>query len=134
MEPLDIDGAYLYTPLIFPDHRGTFHESYRSAELTAFTGQPMPVAQVNCVVSGRGALCGVHFCDAPPRRPGPRQPWFGTGPRHRVNRGGTGSDGWGITSGVIDRWFTARQSEGVGARAGALRPVDRLSGSDVRTL
>ncbi|UKY53690.1 dTDP-4-dehydrorhamnose 3,5-epimerase family protein [Streptomyces inhibens] len=37
MEPLDIDGAYLYTPLIFPDHRGTFHESYRSAELTAFT-------------------------------------------------------------------------------------------------
>ncbi|MGP8297721.1 dTDP-4-dehydrorhamnose 3,5-epimerase family protein [Streptomyces inhibens] len=66
MEPLDIDGAYLYTPRIFPDHRGTFHESYRSVELTAFTGQPMPVAQVNCVVSGKGTLRGVHFCDVPP--------------------------------------------------------------------
>jgi dTDP-4-dehydrorhamnose 3,5-epimerase len=65
MEPLDIDGAYLYTSVDFPDRRGVFREVYRGSELTELIGSPMPVAQVNCVVSHRGAVRGVHFSELP---------------------------------------------------------------------
>jgi dTDP-4-dehydrorhamnose 3,5-epimerase len=66
MEPLDIYGAYLYTSRRFPDDRGEFYEMYRSAEFAEVVGHPMTVAQVNCVVSRRGALRGIHFADVPP--------------------------------------------------------------------
>jgi dTDP-4-dehydrorhamnose 3,5-epimerase len=66
MDPLGIDGAWLSTPRIHPDSRGSFHEAFRGGELAETIGHPLTVAQVNCAVSRRGALRGVHFCDVPP--------------------------------------------------------------------
>jgi dTDP-4-dehydrorhamnose 3,5-epimerase len=65
MEPLDIDGAYLYVPAEFPDRRGSFWATYLSADLAEVTGSAMPVAQVNCISSHRGAIRGIHFSEVP---------------------------------------------------------------------
>ena len=64
MEPLTIEGAWRYTPQRHHDERGAFHELFRHRD-TAL-GAPLDVAQVNCSVSYRGALRGVHFADVPP--------------------------------------------------------------------
>lgn len=62
MQPLSITGALLYTPRIHSDQRGDFLESFRMSDL----GHPFDLAQVNCSVSRRGVLRGVHFADVPP--------------------------------------------------------------------
>lgn len=66
MDRLTINGALLYTPRIHHDPRGLFLESYRAADLREATGRPMEVAQVNCSVSQRGTIRGIHFTDVPP--------------------------------------------------------------------
>ena len=66
MEPVGIDGAWLYTPRIYHDNRGSFFESFRGAEFAEALGYTFGVAQVNCAVSRRGALRGIHFADVPP--------------------------------------------------------------------
>jgi len=66
MEALAIDGAHLYTPRPHRDHRGTFLEAMRGSELASRIGHPMRVAQVNRIVSRKGAIRGVHFADVPP--------------------------------------------------------------------
>ncbi|MFJ2028455.1 dTDP-4-dehydrorhamnose 3,5-epimerase [Streptosporangium sp. NPDC087985] len=66
MEPLSIDGAWCHTPRVHTDPRGVFLESYRSADLEESIGHRLDLAQVNCSVSGRGVLRGVHFADVPP--------------------------------------------------------------------
>ncbi len=65
MEPFSIEGAWLYTPVIHRDDRGSFLEMFRSADVSALAGRPQ-VAQVNCSVSQRGVVRGVHFADVPP--------------------------------------------------------------------
>ncbi|MET8865546.1 dTDP-4-dehydrorhamnose 3,5-epimerase family protein [Nonomuraea sp. NPDC004580] len=62
MDPLGLDGAWLLSPQIHDDHRGSFLEWFRRDALD----RPMDVAQANCSISVRGTLRGVHFSDVPP--------------------------------------------------------------------
>lgn len=66
MEPLDIDGAWVCTPRIHRDDRGSFLEWLRIDELARALGYSPRVAQGNCSVSRRGVIRGIHFADVPP--------------------------------------------------------------------
>jgi len=66
VEPLGIEGAWVFSPRIHTDGRGRFLEWFRGAELSADLGHQMSVAQANCSVSGRGVIRGIHFADVPP--------------------------------------------------------------------
>jgi dTDP-4-dehydrorhamnose 3,5-epimerase len=66
MEPAGIDGAWIFTPRVYPDSRGAFLEWFRPADLSAALGYQLPVGQANCSVSRRGVIRGVHFADVPP--------------------------------------------------------------------
>jgi len=66
MDALDGDGAWLFTPRIHTDERGSFLEWFRDAEFYADLGYRMDVAQANCSVSRRGVIRGIHFSDVPP--------------------------------------------------------------------
>lgn len=66
MEPQDIEGAWTFTPTIFPDERGYFLEQYQSRTFEEHLGYPLRLAQVNCSVSRQGVLRGIHFSDVPP--------------------------------------------------------------------
>ncbi|GAA4514417.1 dTDP-4-dehydrorhamnose 3,5-epimerase family protein [Nonomuraea ferruginea] len=62
MKPLGIDGAWLHTPVVHHDPRGAFAEALRADLLP----RAFELAQVNCSVSRRGVLRGLHFADVPP--------------------------------------------------------------------
>jgi dTDP-4-dehydrorhamnose 3,5-epimerase len=66
MQPLGIEGAWTFTPRIHEDHRGSFLEWFRGAEIRADLGYSPSVAQANCSVSRRGVVRGIHFADVPP--------------------------------------------------------------------
>jgi dTDP-4-dehydrorhamnose 3,5-epimerase len=66
MEPTGIDGAWICTPRIFGDDRGSFLEWFRAEDLSDLLGQAPDIAQANWSVSRRGVLRGVHFADVPP--------------------------------------------------------------------
>lgn len=66
MDSLGIEGAWLFTPKIHCDDRGSFLESFRSDELAADLGYRLDVAQANCSVSRRGVIRGIHFAEVPP--------------------------------------------------------------------
>ncbi|GAA3629390.1 dTDP-4-dehydrorhamnose 3,5-epimerase family protein [Streptomyces chitinivorans] len=63
---LKVQGAFEFTPTVFPDHRGVFVDSYQRAALTAAAGHPFPLAQASHSRSRRGVVRGVHFTAAPP--------------------------------------------------------------------
>jgi dTDP-4-dehydrorhamnose 3,5-epimerase len=66
MQPLKIDGAWVFEPTVFPDERGSFHEWFRAPDFERVIGRPLNLAQANCSVSARGTVRGVHFADLPP--------------------------------------------------------------------
>ena len=66
MDPLGIDGAWVYTPRVHSDDRGSFAEAFRGAEFAADLGYRLDVAQANCSVSRRGVIRGIHYADVPP--------------------------------------------------------------------
>lgn len=66
VEPLPIEGAWLLTPTIHGDDRGSFVESFTQAAVLPLRGRPFAVAQANVSISRAGALRGVHFADVPP--------------------------------------------------------------------
>jgi dTDP-4-dehydrorhamnose 3,5-epimerase len=66
MQSTGIDGAYVFTPRIYPDNRGTFHEWFRAADVAQDLGYRFDLAQANCSVSRRGVIRGIHFTDVPP--------------------------------------------------------------------
>jgi dTDP-4-dehydrorhamnose 3,5-epimerase len=66
MQPTGIDGAFVYTPPIFPDHRGSFAEWFRNAEFAQDLGYRFELAQANCSVSRQGVIRGIHFTEVPP--------------------------------------------------------------------
>ena len=66
MEELKIGGAWLYTPHVWQDQRGRFSEMFRGQEFAQDLGYRLAVAQVNCSVSHRGVIRGIHFADVPP--------------------------------------------------------------------
>jgi dTDP-4-dehydrorhamnose 3,5-epimerase len=48
------------------EDRGHFLELFRGAEFAADLGYRLDVAQVNCSVSRRGVIRGIHYADVPP--------------------------------------------------------------------
>jgi dTDP-4-dehydrorhamnose 3,5-epimerase len=66
MDSLGIEGAWVYTPQLHSDNRGHFLEVFRGAEFAADLGHRLDVAQVNCSVSRRGVIRGIHYADVPP--------------------------------------------------------------------
>ncbi|MFE3633980.1 dTDP-4-dehydrorhamnose 3,5-epimerase family protein [Streptomyces sp. NPDC059168] len=66
MKPLSIEGAWLYEPRLHGDGRGVFLEAFQREAFRLATGRPLELAQVNCSVSRRGVVRGVHFADLPP--------------------------------------------------------------------
>ena len=66
MEPLGIEGAWVFTPQVHRDDRGSFLETFRGDEFAAALGYRLDVAQVNCSVSRRGVIRGIHYADVPP--------------------------------------------------------------------
>ncbi|MFG2885257.1 dTDP-4-dehydrorhamnose 3,5-epimerase family protein [Streptomyces sp. NPDC048297] len=65
-EELGIEGVHLVTPRVFDDPRGAFLELFVGDRLAGATGRPMDVAQVNCSVSRRGTIRGIHLTASPP--------------------------------------------------------------------
>jgi dTDP-4-dehydrorhamnose 3,5-epimerase len=66
MKELDVEGAWAFVPDVHRDKRGSFLEWFRNADLGPEVGYPMQIAQVNCSVSARGAIRGIHFSQVPP--------------------------------------------------------------------
>ena len=66
MDPLTIEGAWVVTPPVHSDARGSFFELFRGDELFDMLGYRMEIAQANCSVSRRGVIRGIHFADVPP--------------------------------------------------------------------
>jgi len=66
VNPLGIEGAWVFTPQVHSDDRGSFAEAFRGAEFAADLGYRLDVAQVNCSVSRRGVIRGIHYADVPP--------------------------------------------------------------------
>src|ERR1700739_137326 len=63
---LKISGTWLYTPQVWRDQRGRFFEMFRGQEVASDLGYRLDVTQVNCSVSRRGVIRGIHFADVPP--------------------------------------------------------------------
>jgi dTDP-4-dehydrorhamnose 3,5-epimerase len=66
VKALGIEGAWVYEPQVHGDDRGSFAETFRGAEFAADLGYRLDVAQVNCSVSRRGVIRGIHYADVPP--------------------------------------------------------------------
>lgn len=66
IEPMAVPGAWVCTPQLHPDSRGTFLEWFRLPRLAEATGRRLEVAQANHSVSRRGVVRGLHFADVPP--------------------------------------------------------------------
>ena len=65
-QSLSIDGAVLFTPILRPDDRGVFLESFKADVFVGALGRSFDLKQMNISVSRRGAVRGVHFADVPP--------------------------------------------------------------------
>ena len=63
---LGIDGAWLFEPTTFPDHRGSFTAPFQGPAFREALGFDLHVAQSNRSVSRRGVIRGLHFADVPP--------------------------------------------------------------------
>jgi dTDP-4-dehydrorhamnose 3,5-epimerase len=63
-QPLEVAGAVLITPRVFPDGRGFFLESYKASDFAA-AGVTEPFVQENHSSSARGVLRGLHFQRSP---------------------------------------------------------------------
>ncbi|MBB2913056.1 dTDP-4-dehydrorhamnose 3,5-epimerase [Streptosporangium becharense] len=62
---LAVDGSYLVTPKVFSDDRGLFLETFSQPAFREAVGHPLSVAQVNCSVSRRGTIRGLHAAALP---------------------------------------------------------------------
>jgi dTDP-4-dehydrorhamnose 3,5-epimerase len=60
IDRLAIEGTFLVKPQVFPDSRGEFLEMFSSPAFQEAVGHPLSVAQVNCSVSVRGTIRGLH--------------------------------------------------------------------------
>ncbi len=66
-EGLAVEGAFVFTPNVFPDDRGVFVSPYQEAAFVEAHGSPLfPVAQTNHNRSRCGVVRGVHYTAVPP--------------------------------------------------------------------
>ena len=63
-EEMKIQGAWLHTPNIYPDNRGSFHEVFKLSEIEKTLGRTFSVKQVNQSTSSKGVIRGIHFTDS----------------------------------------------------------------------
>jgi dTDP-4-dehydrorhamnose 3,5-epimerase len=61
-----IEGVWEFTPVLRPDDRGVFLESFKSSVFAEAVGHDFDLKQMNISVSKRGTVRGVHFADVPP--------------------------------------------------------------------
>ena len=66
VQPGSIDGIYLFTPILRPDDRGVFLESFKDSTFTQAVGHRFDLKQMNISVSKQGTVRGIHFADVPP--------------------------------------------------------------------
>lgn len=66
VRPLSIAGAWHFTPILRPDDRGVFLESFTSSACEDTIGRPFDLKQMNISVSRKGTVRGIHFADVPP--------------------------------------------------------------------
>ena len=64
--PLSIEGSWLFTPVLRPDDRGVFLESYKASVIEPTIGHAFSLKQMNISQSRSGTVRGVHFADVPP--------------------------------------------------------------------
>ena len=64
--PLAIEGAWVFTPRVHGDTRGTFLEWFAERTFVQATGHSLRLAQANCSVSTSGVIRGIHFAAVPP--------------------------------------------------------------------
>jgi dTDP-4-dehydrorhamnose 3,5-epimerase len=63
---LSIEGLWEFIPVLRPDDRGVFLESFKASEFQATVGHPFDLKQVNISSSKALTVRGVHFADVPP--------------------------------------------------------------------
>ncbi|RZQ63899.1 dTDP-4-dehydrorhamnose 3,5-epimerase family protein [Amycolatopsis suaedae] len=63
---LSIPNAYRVTPARHPDRRGSFHEAFRSQELSDAIGYPFVIEQASYSTSCRNTVRGIHGTTIPP--------------------------------------------------------------------
>lgn len=66
VRPMSIEGVWEFSPVLRPDDRGVFLESFTSASLEQAVGHPLNLQQMNISVSRALTVRGVHFADVPP--------------------------------------------------------------------
>lgn len=59
-----IAGAWVYTPQVWPDDRGTFHEVFKLSAISEQLGRNFNVKQVNQSLSSKGVIRGIHWTDS----------------------------------------------------------------------
>lgn len=65
-EKTTIEGAWIFTPVLRPDDRGVFLESFKESVFAESVGHPFSLKQMNVSISKRGTVRGVHFAEVPP--------------------------------------------------------------------
>ncbi|ASR34893.1 dTDP-4-dehydrorhamnose 3,5-epimerase [Prauserella marina] len=64
---LAVEGAFEFTPQVFPDERGLFVSPFQQSAFSDTTGHAsIPVAQTNHSRSRGGVIRGVHYTLTPP--------------------------------------------------------------------
>lgn len=63
---LSLAGVWEFTPVLRPDDRGVFLESFKGELFASTVGHRLDLAQMNISVSKAGTVRGVHFADVPP--------------------------------------------------------------------
>lgn len=63
---MTIAGAWVCTPKLHHDERGTFAETFKSGLFEHITGRSFDLRQVNTSVSAAGVLRGIHYTLEPP--------------------------------------------------------------------
>ena len=64
--PYSISGLWRFDPVLRPDDRGVFLESFKESVFVETVGHSFDLAQMNISVSRAGTVRGVHFADVPP--------------------------------------------------------------------
>ncbi|RAV33248.1 dTDP-4-dehydrorhamnose 3,5-epimerase family protein [Corynebacterium heidelbergense] len=63
---LPIAGAWVFSPRIHGDERGSFAEWFRADECAEKLGYPFEIAQANISHSKRAVVRGIHLAEVPP--------------------------------------------------------------------
>lgn len=63
---LDVEGAYVFTPVQHGDDRGVFLELFKADVFADQIGHRFDLKQANVSVSSQGVVRGIHFADVPP--------------------------------------------------------------------